>query len=271
MTRSDTKHVSLEQAVRSVPDGAVVALAGAAQTRQPMAILREVVRQKKRGLRLVGYRDGMDFDMLRRAGCASDVDVPASAGSEEAAQARFEAGAAGLPYAIIGMAGEGAVTKAIALHDAAGNTVMAVPKINPDIAILHAHAADIHGNVLMDLETCAGFARDVIVARSAARVIVSVEQIVSPQTLANAPARLVLAADTVDMVVEAPYGAYPTQCERRYDGDDKALAAYDEAARDAGAFRQWLEDEVDAKGSHALYLDRLGMERLQAITTRRSA
>lgn len=289
MTQFDLKLMSIQQAVRAIPEGALVALGGSNEARQPMAIVREIVRQRKT-LRLAGYRYGIDFDMLLRAGCAATLDVPlsneeadqvkslaASVGSThntigaDAAFARFEAGAAGLPYAIVKSAVEAGGSEALLLRDAAGKAVAAIPGLTPDIAIIHAHAADIYGNVLMDLESRSGFARDLVLARSAAQVIASVEQVVSPQTVANAPAGLVLSANRVSSVVEAPYGAYPTQCERRYDSDGRALAAYREAVRDTKAFDCWLATEVLAVNGHAAYLDRLGMERLMTATTKRSA
>ena len=40
-----------------------------------MAAVREMIRQGKRGLRLVKTAGGMDVDLLCRAGCVSTVDA----------------------------------------------------------------------------------------------------------------------------------------------------------------------------------------------------
>ncbi len=283
MQQSETKHVSLRQAVGMVPDRALVAIGGSESARQPMALVREILRQGRTGLRLCGYRSGVDFEMLAQAGCAATIDIPdhtdlgAKSGAastrigKAAALARFEAGAAGLPFALVRLdPGELPQDGVFAIEDIAGQgPVTAVRRLEPDVALIHAHAADIHGNVQMDLEAHADFARDLALARASRHVIVSVEQIVSPQ--AKAPRSTVLAATEVDCVVEAPYGSYPLACENRYDTDHHVIGSYAEAMSGAAdGFRTWLQHEVRSLDGHAAYLDRLGMRRLQAVTIRRS-
>ncbi|WP_186458417.1 CoA-transferase [Neorhizobium alkalisoli] len=192
-----------------------------------------------------------------------------------AALARFEAGAAGLPFALVRLdPGELPQDGVFAIEDIAvqgQGPVTAVRRLEPDVALIHAHAADIHGNVQMDLEAHADFARDLALARASRHVIVSVEQIVSPQAIAKAPRNMVLAATEVDCVVEAPYGAYPLACENRYDTDNHVIGSYAEAmSGTADGFRTWLHHEVRSLDDHAAYLNRLGMRRLQAVTIRRS-
>lgn len=265
MKQFETKHMSLIQAVEAVPDNALLALGGGATTRQPMALVREIVRQQKRGLRLCGYRRGMDFDLLARADCAASVDLPDSDDFIPSAFARFEAAAAGLPFALVKLQpGERTRDDVFVLKGIDGEgPVHAVHRLVPDIALIHAHAADIYGNVQMDLEAHADFSRDIILARAAKRVIVSVEQIVSPQAIANAPRNTVLSSDEVFGVVEAPYGAFPLECENRYSRDENALNAYTDAARTPSAFKDWLAQNIYAFNGHKDYLDRLGMRRLQ--------
>ena len=62
------KRVSLADAVALVSDGAIVALGGGLSARLPMAMVRELVRQGRRGLHLVGSAHSIDVDMLVAVG-----------------------------------------------------------------------------------------------------------------------------------------------------------------------------------------------------------
>ncbi len=62
------KRVSLPDAAALVGDGAMVALGGGLSARLPMALVRELVRQRRTGLHLVGSAHSIDVDMLVGAG-----------------------------------------------------------------------------------------------------------------------------------------------------------------------------------------------------------
>ena len=283
MRQTEMKHASLKQAAAMVSDGAILALGGSETARQPMALVREIIRQGKKGLHLCGYRQGADFDMLARSGCVATLDAPVSADplhgngvvskpiGRAAAFVRFEAAAADLPYALVKPEAMQQVSDSIvAVEDVfGGEAALAVRRLDPDIAIIHAHAADIYGNVQMDIKFHADFVCDLVLARAAKCVIVSVEQIVSPQSIVSAPWKTVLPAKAVACVVEAPYGALPTACEGRYQADEDALAEYAKASRQALTAQQWFDAHVHASGSHALYLDRLGMKHIQSLTVKK--
>ena len=67
------KLVSLEQAVASIPDGALIGLGGNLTHRAPAAAVHELLRQGKRDLTLVKTAAGYDFDVLCGAGAVSRV------------------------------------------------------------------------------------------------------------------------------------------------------------------------------------------------------
>ena len=69
MQERRSKLVSIHDAIAQIPDGAKVAIGGSLIRRAPMALVREIVRQKKKDLTLYSWSAGMDFDMLIGGGC----------------------------------------------------------------------------------------------------------------------------------------------------------------------------------------------------------
>src|SRR5258707_7171851 len=68
------KLVDLDRAARVVTDGAIVALGGGLSARLPMAMVRELVRQGRRGLHLVGSAHSIDVDMLVAVGAGGPCE-----------------------------------------------------------------------------------------------------------------------------------------------------------------------------------------------------
>ena len=62
------KRVDLSTAAGMVADGDVVALGGGLSARLPMALIREMIRQGRRNLHVVGSAHSLDVDMLVAAG-----------------------------------------------------------------------------------------------------------------------------------------------------------------------------------------------------------
>src|SRR6266536_3084721 len=62
------KLVDLDRAAATVADGALVALGGGLSARLPMALVRELIRQHRRDLHVVGSAHGIDVDLLIAAG-----------------------------------------------------------------------------------------------------------------------------------------------------------------------------------------------------------
>src|SRR3979490_1851256 len=62
------KLVPLAEAAALVADGATVALGGGLSARLPMALVRELIRQGRTGLHLVGSAPSIDVELLVAAG-----------------------------------------------------------------------------------------------------------------------------------------------------------------------------------------------------------
>ena len=68
-----TKVVSLHELAARIADGTSVAIGGSFLHRGPFALVRELVRQKKRNLEIIKPSPGYDVDMLCRAGAVAKV------------------------------------------------------------------------------------------------------------------------------------------------------------------------------------------------------
>jgi glutaconate CoA-transferase, subunit A len=297
MSGMKVKRQSLADAVALIKDGDVVGIGGHTARRHPMALVREIVRQRKRRLHVVGWNNGVDMDLLIGAGCVETVETSyiglgsfglapnfrraAEQGrikviehSETTAMDRFRAASIGLPF-FPSKTGLGTdmleTTPSLApINDPfTGERWVAVQAIVPDVAIIHAHTADIYGNVQLDPERWHDNSPDVMIARSAKKTIVSVEQIVSDEAIRSRPIDTILPRVDVTCVVEAPFGAHPCCCDARYDYDLEHLALYRDSAADAGAFERYIAQWIDLPGSHDAYLDKIGARRLMAVAMKR--
>lgn len=183
---------------------------------------------------------------------------------------RLEAAARGLPAAVTGslVGSSMADNDAFTVVDSPFGPLGLLEPLVPDVALVHAAAADPAGNLvfsepLLDGLWGAWAARRGVVA-TVERVVDDVEGL---GHRVRVPAHRVLA------VVEAPYGAHPGGCYapglpvRSY-GEDIAhwSAAADAAAR--GEFERYVEDWVLGPATHAEYLARVGEDQLHWLEGR---
>ncbi len=256
------KETSLAAAAALVGDGALVALGGGLCARLPMALVRELVRQARRGLHLVGSAHSIDVDLLiaagavdvceesyvgfeqdlglapafRRAAETGTVDVRESCCATVLAQLR--ASEMGLPFLPVrGVKGTD-IGRAHGEYGRVhcpftGEELVAVPPLRPDVALLHAPLGDRHGNLHLDQP----FVLDERFAAAADAVVATVDRLVP--TAEVAAAGVVIPAHLVAAVAEVPFGAHPSSCYPGYAYDRPHLATYLAAA---GAGGQALED-----------------------------
>jgi glutaconate CoA-transferase, subunit A len=281
------KRRTLEDAIELVRDGDTVALGGALSNREPMALVRELVRQGRRDLRLVGSAHGIDVDLLVGAGVAGTVEESyvgfeqdlglapayrraAEGGTIEIRETccytllqQLRAAEYGLPFMPVrGVAGTGI----LGLHPEygeiecpfTGERLVAVPALAPDVALIHGLCADRRGNVHLRRP----LVLDERFAHASKRVIVTVEQLADTDAVSEAG--VVLPSFLVDAVVEAPLGAHPTSCYPHYAYDRAHLREWVGAARSDEGVAAYLDRYV--AGGEAAYLEAIGRERLAALT-----
>lgn len=127
--------------------------------------------------------------------------------------------------------------------------VMLVPPIRPDVALIHALAADREGTLLLEYTE-----DDALLARASRTVIASAERIVPIEEIRRAPEGVVLESIDVTAVVELPGGAHPTLVRGLAPVDAAHLREYVEAARDEERLRDYLSRYVFGPKDHATYL-----------------
>ncbi len=65
--------MDLREAVsRFIRNRDTVAIGGCGRNRSPMALIREVIRQNKKDLHIIGREKGVDFDILIGANCVKE-------------------------------------------------------------------------------------------------------------------------------------------------------------------------------------------------------
>ncbi|MEG3635857.1 CoA transferase subunit A [Micromonospora palythoicola] len=251
-----------------VRDGDTVALEGFTHL-IPFAAGHEIIRQERRDLTLVRMTPDVVYDQLIGAGCARRLvfswggnpgvgslhrfrdavqnSWPVPLELEEHSHAgmanRYVAGASGLPFAVLrGYTGTDLPrhTGNIRSIDCpfTGETLTAVPALNPDVTVVHAQRADRAGNVQMWGIT--GVQKEALLA--ARRSLVTVEEIVDELT--PVPGQVVLPGWAVTAVAHVPGGAHPSYAQGYSVRDNAFYVAWDEISRDRDTFQRWIEQHV---------------------------
>ena len=163
--------------------------------------------------------------------------------STRAWSVRWQAGASGLPFGILrGYVGTSLAeyTDTIATVDCpfTGETLTAVPALNPDVGIIHAQQADHDGNVMMWGIT--GVQKECVLASR--RSIVTVEEVVDRfEPRVNC---VVLPSWVIDAVVVVPGGTHPSYAHDYSARDNDFYSAWDPIARSRDTFDDWMREHV---------------------------
>lgn len=283
--RKENKVMTAAQAGAMIRDGDTMAIQGMGTQMSPLALVREIIRARKRNLTAAMIVGGIGLDWLIASGCVSKVMAiivnldefgmanafrrAAEAGqlrveeyTEHQMFTRFSAGAYGLPFMTTQSGLGSAVTD---LHPDTtrvidcpftGEKVIACRALQPDVCILHAHRADEVGNVQFFPKPIWG---DVdVLPRASKKVIVSVEEIVSTDEIRRTPTHTGLPYFKVDAVVHAPYGAHPCSLFPRYNFDRSIFEKYAAESRTPEGTQAFLEQYVLTPKDQAEYMCTVG-------------
>lgn len=283
------KVMSLEEAAKLVPDGASLAISGCTMSRTPMAMIWALIRARKTGLVVSRSIMSTEGDLLYASGASSHITTSwFSQGivwgvskvmrayteskravfeewSHMAMGLRYRAGAMGVPFLPMrSMMGSGVLERARGAKEMecpfTGETLLLVPALNPDVAIIHVQRCDAYGNAQLDGLTF----MDIDIAMAANRVILTTERIVSNEQIRRHPDQTKIGFFTVDAVVEVPFGSAPHECYGLYEPFYSHLDLYaGMTSKDphTGA-ADYLERFYHEPKDWADYLSRIGMAEL---------
>jgi glutaconate CoA-transferase subunit A len=299
-----SKVITMRQAIAElVPDGSSIALGLQMEQMIPFAAGHELVRQKKRELRLIGPISDILFDQLIGAGCVKDV-VAAWVGNVMMGSAynfrrateeenpgmpgeklkvfnmtnfslalALQAGAMGVPFLPTRTAMGSDVPKGnhffyqIISPFEPKETLLAVRAIVPDVAVVHVQRADKQGNA----HCWANFGVMLEGVRAARRVILSAEEIVDESVIASDPNRTVVPGFMVSAVVECPYGAHPSPVQGYYKRDDAFFQQYHAETKTREDFAAWSGHWISGVSDRTGYVQQLGQERVTKLGVKRHA
>lgn len=270
------KRTSLREALAPVRDGHRVALGGMTLYRRPIAAALELVAAGRRNLELVTLTGGLETDLLIGAGCVcrlrscyTGLELVGFAphftrGVQEGTldlveeteyTLSFALQAAAMHVPFLPMRGDLARTDLLRVRPdlrtfacpLTGTTLVAVPALRVDVAILHATAADRFGNCNLQGQ----LALDPHLPTVADVTIVTAERIVESDELMAMSRGVQLAGVFVSHVVDAPGGSLPTSCYPHHRLDVTAVLDYADAAAEPAAWTRWLAAATGRNRDHS--------------------
>ena len=247
-----SKLMSLEEAISTfVQDGDVVGIGGLSFWRKPVSACREIIRQEKKHLTVCTFVGGIEVDMLVGGGCVSEVkasfvgmevfgmapnyrkaietgQIKVSEESEASIALGLKCSYLKVPFmplkGIIGTDFSKVRDDIKQFEDplGSGTQLMALPKIDLDVAILHVPYADELGN-----GNIAGAVwLDDDMAKTAKKTIITCEKLVELEDIRHLPGKAQLPMQTTQAIVKIPFGAHPTSCYPNYTFDPKHIQTY---------------------------------------------
>ncbi len=265
--------VDLEELVSRIPDGASLAIP-AEYSGCAAAAVRALIRRGCRDLHLIPVpTGGFMADWLIGAGCVTSVEAAAMTLGEHGTPPRFsaairegrirmkdstcpaihaglQAAEKGIPFIPLrGILGSDllryrsdwrVINNPFSEHD---DPIVLLPAIRPDVALIHARAADRHGNVWV------GVRREMmLMAHAAQATLVTVERIEDTDFLTDdAMAAGTIPALYISALSVVPGGARPIGLAGSYPADGAELAEYAKVAKTEEGFRRWADRAIYGK------------------------
>ncbi len=287
--------IELDDALAKVKDGMTVAIGGFINSSHPMLVVRGLIKRGVKNLTVVGpASSGLEIDLLIAAGVAKKVVAPYVGGevlapigpafraaAERGKVEVFELDEA-MYYCALRAAAQrvpfnpwrsGVGTSFPQMNPAIkefkdplnGETLLAIPAVNIDIAFLHAATSDAYGNVQYIGH---GYGDRAIYA-AADETYVQVEQVVSNEQIKADP--LKTAIPGADGIIRAKFGAHPYSSPGHYIEDKAHIKQYVQAATawaksdDFAPLQAYLDEFVTGPKDHAEYLERVGIRNLLSL------
>lgn len=266
-----------QEIVAQIRDGDTILVGGWGGSRRPMGLIREIARSSLKNLTLISFA-GLDADLLIGAGkiralvapMVSFEGAPGNPGnykrarqnatigmmeiSEQLCRLGIKAAAERLPFYPT-RCGLGTdllkVNPGMVTFQApyTGETLVAMPSLRADVALIHVNAADPSGYGCIAGEPYF----DTVIAQAAEKTYVSAEKLVSLAELKKQTGVSFIGRPWVHGVTEIEMGAHPGDCWPDYDWDGNHLNEYSKASADEEAFKQYLAKYVFGVADQAAY------------------
>jgi glutaconate CoA-transferase subunit A len=287
-----TKLIPLSEAVsRFVHDGDTVYAAGFTHL-IPFAAGHEIIRQHRRNLTLARATPDLIYDQMVAGGCAQKVifsymgnpgvgslrivRAEIEAGRLEWEEyshfgmiSRLQAGAAGLPFMPMNQTGavdlerNNPMIKRV-VDPYSGREMIAVPALNPDVAIIHVQRADIEGNA--QLWGIVGEQKEVAFASRS--IILTAEEIVDEAVIRSDPNRTIIPGFIVSAVCFVPGAAHPSYAQGCYDRDNDFYLKWDKISEKPELVDAYLDEWVYGVKDRHEYWQKLGPETHQRLVVK---
>lgn len=290
---SDSKLLPLDEAVDAIRPSSSLSFSGFGHYGHPLAFVRELIRRRVGDLTLHAIAECWPAELLTAAGLVRHInmsnlmfeglgrvraicravengDITTDDHSHLGLSLRLLAAGWGMPFLPIHtMSGSdleliqtGERPKYTRIADPfSDDWIGAVSALQPDVAVIHVHRADVQGNGVIEGQISVVDAQ----VRAARHVIITTEEIVDGDLIIVDNQRTIIPGMLVDAVVHTPYGSHPGGVYGMYDEDPLLLDEYYEASRDPEALAAWLDDWVYKMSNHQAYLDRIGSRRLAEV------
>ena len=285
----ENKLCSLEQATELIKDSAMVVVGGVLTAREPNAIIRQIIKDKRKDIHVVAGAHNFAIDLM----CAGQVvsicensfvgyefDLGLALNYRRACEQKkvvvketdcnillqqLRAAQFGVPFMPMPKLGG---TDIVGIHKEymqldcpyTGKPITLVPALKPDVAIIHAHYADKKGNV----KILGPVFKDKLFAQVANTVIVSVEEIVSEEKMHELGPTIMYY--NTDAIVEIPFGAHPSACYPNYTYDRQHMKLFTKQSKNDEMIGQYLQNYVDNVKDNDEYLELIGgAEKMQFL------
>ena len=129
-----------------------------------------------------------------------------------------------------------------------GTQLVALPKIDLDVAIVHVNYCDEYGNA--NIEGAVWMDDDM--AKTAKKTIITCEKLVETEDIIHLPRRAQIPMQSVQAVVKIPFGAHPSSCFPTYTFDPHHIQEYMKTV-----FNDYKQKYI-LKKTHAQYLEAVG-------------
>ena len=252
----------------------------------------EIIRQRKKNLKLVRMTPDIIYDQMIAAGVASGLSFSylgnPGVGSLHCIRRGVEkkypnaleieeythgslisalfAGGAGIPF----FPADAVSHSDLPLHNKnfkvtrdpfTNREILVVRPLHIDVGIIHVQRADEEGNA--QIWGITGEQKEV--AFTSKRVIVSAEEIVDSEVIKGDPNRTIIPGFIVSSVVRDPWGAHPSYAQGFYDRDNDFYLRWDKISRSIPDTEKYLEDWVYGLNDREEYMKKLGTEKLSSL------